>query len=270
MRKSDQIPWIRFLAALGLMLVANALLADSPQEQNFDADGTRLTYFVAGEGPPVVLLHSFSQSTQKDWVATGIFDQLAANYRVIALDARGHGRSEKPHDPDSYGVIMVDDVVRLLDHLRIDQAHVVTYSMGGYIAIKMATLYPERIKSLVLGGAGWIDAQWDVLGPAWEDQANELESESIDDGDNDPLALAAVLRKEYELRVDEEDFRNWHVTTLAVIGDLDFLLPGVTALVRAVPHITVEILPGQDHQSALTDPQFATAVQGFLAAESAR
>jgi pimeloyl-ACP methyl ester carboxylesterase len=261
---------ITVLAALGLMLVTKALLADSPQEQNFDADGTRLAYFVAGEGPPVVLLHAFSQSTQKDWVATGIFDQLVANYRVIALDARGHGRSEKSHDPDSYGVIMVDDVVRLLDHLRIDQAHVVTYSMGGYIAIKMATLYPERIKSLVLGGAGWLDAQWDVLESAWEDQANELESEGIDAGDNDPLALAAVLRKEYELRVDEEDFRNWDMPTLAVIGDRDFLLPGVKALVQAVPHITVEILPGQDHQSALGDPQFATAVQGFLAAESAR
>lgn len=180
------------------------------------------------------------------------------------------GRSEKSHDPDSYGVIMVDDVVRLLDHLRIEQAHVVTYSMGGYIAIKMATLYPERIKSLVLGGAGWIDAQWDVLESAWEDQANELESEGVDAGDNDPLALAAVLRKEYELRVDEEDFRNWDMPTLAVIGNRDFLLPGVKALVRAVPHITVEILPGHDHQSALGDPQFATAVRGFLAAESAR
>ena len=259
---------ITILVTLGLMLIAKSLLADSPQEQFFNSDGTRLAYFVAGEGSPVVLLHGFSRSTQKAWIATGIFDQLAANYRVISLDARGHGLSEKPHDPDSYGVVMVDDVARLLDHLSIDQAHVVTYSMGGFIAIKMTTLYPERIKSLVLGGSGWLDTQWDELGPAWEDQANELESGVVDVDDNDPLALAAVLRKEFELRVDEDDFRNWHMPTLAVIGDGDFLLPSVTALVRAVPHIMVDILPGQDHPSALGDPKFAKAVQDFLAVQS--
>jgi pimeloyl-ACP methyl ester carboxylesterase len=142
--------------------------------------------------------------------------------------------------------------------------------MGGFIAIKMTTLYPERIKSLVLGGSGWLDTQWDEVGPAWEDQADELESGDIEISDNDPLALAAVLRKEFELRVDEDDFRNWHMPTLAVVGDGDFLLPSVTALVRAVPHIRVEILPGQDHGSALGDPKFAKAVQGFLAAQSSR
>ena len=183
----------------------------------------------------------------------------------FGLDARGHGRSDKPHTPDSYGIKMVHDVARLLDHLEIEQAHIVGYSMGGFIALKMATLYPERISSIVLGGAGWIDSQWDELGPAWENQASELAAAAGEAGDNDPLALAAVLKKEYELKVDEVALRDCTTPSLAIMGEKDFLRPGLDSLAVVMPHLKVEILPGEDHGTTYSAPAFATLVQKFLA-----
>ena len=249
-----------------LTLCSQSVVGGAPQEQSFDSDGTGMSYSVSGAGPPVVLLQAFSHNTQKDWVETGIYGLLSRDFQVIGLDARGHGKSGKPHAPGEYGVKMVDDVVRLLDHLGIEQAHIVGYSMGGYIALKLATLYPERMSSLVLGGAGWIDSQWDELGPAWETQAGELEAAAVaGTGGNDPLALAAVLRKEYELKIDEDALRGCSMASLAIIGEQDFLRPSVDALAQVMPNLKVEVLPGHDHLTALSDPAFATMVRDFLA-----
>jgi pimeloyl-ACP methyl ester carboxylesterase len=253
-----------------LMLCSKSAFGDAPEEQFFDSGGTRMSFRVAGAGPPVVLLHGFSHSTQEDWVATGIYGLLEQDYQVIGLDARGHGKSETPHAPSRYGVTMVHDVVRLLEHLGIDEAHIVGYSMGGFIALKLAALHPERVSSIVLGGAGWINAQWDELGPAWEAQANELEAEVGATGNNDPFALAAVLRKEYELKVDEEALRGCSMPSLAIMGEQDFLRPSLDALAEVMPHLKVKVLPGQDHLTTLSDPGFATVVRNFLANVSAR
>ena len=90
-------------------------------------------------GQPVVLLHGFSGSLDTGWVETGVLPTLASDYRVIALDSRGHGKSDKPHDPQSYGLQMGQDVVRLLDHLHIARAHIVGHSMGAGITAKLLT-----------------------------------------------------------------------------------------------------------------------------------
>jgi pimeloyl-ACP methyl ester carboxylesterase len=238
------------------------------KEQYFDSDGTQMSFKMAGDGPPVVLLHGFSHSTQEDWITSGVYGKLSQDFQVIGLDARGHGGSGKSHSPDSYGIKMVNDVAHLLDHLEIEQAHIVGYSMGGFIALKMATLYPERVSSIVLGGSGWIDSQWDELGPAWEVQASEFEAKVEEAGDNDPLALAAVLRKEYELKVDEEALGACTMPSLAIMGEKDFLRPGLDALAEVMPHLQVQILPGDDHSTAFSDPAFATLVQGFLAMQT--
>ncbi len=251
----------------GMAIPLLLLSCGSPKEpvQYFDSEGTQMAFTMAGNGTPVVVLHGFSHSIQEDWVLSGAFDKLAEDYLVIGMDARGHGNSSKPHDPDSYGLEMVHDVARLLDHLEVEQAHVLGYSMGGFMALKMATLYPERVSSIVLGGAGWIDAQWDELGPAWKIQADEFEAKEDADGKNDPLALAAVLTKEYELKVDEAALRKCTVPSLAIMGEEDFLRPGLDSLARVMPHMQVEILPWEDHGSTYSAPAFITLIQGFLA-----
>ena len=79
----------------------------------------------------MVLVHGFTANIQVQWGVPGVITKLEPDYKVIALDNRGHGKSDKPHDPKLYGPESVNDVVRLLDHLKIEKAHIVGYSMGG-------------------------------------------------------------------------------------------------------------------------------------------
>jgi pimeloyl-ACP methyl ester carboxylesterase len=105
-----------------------------------------------------VLLHGFAVGAAM-WMGpppagTAILPALASDYRVIALDRRGHGASGKPHDPAPYGDEMVRDVIRLLDHLEIGKAHLVGYSMGAVIAGKLLVTHPDRLLSVTFGGGG--------------------------------------------------------------------------------------------------------------------
>jgi pimeloyl-ACP methyl ester carboxylesterase len=81
--------------------------------------GVRIRYVEAGQGPPVVLIHGYIANADRHWVQTGVFANLAADHRVIALDCRGHGQSDKPTERGAYGLEMANDVLRLLDHLKI-------------------------------------------------------------------------------------------------------------------------------------------------------
>src|SRR5262249_16964753 len=110
----------------------------------------RIRYIIVGTGELIILIHGWSVSAEM-W--SEAIQDLSRNYRVIALDCRGHGKSGKPTDPKQYGIQMVNDIVRLMDHLGIARAHIFGYSMGGSIAIKMLTSYPERFLTAVIGGS---------------------------------------------------------------------------------------------------------------------
>src|SRR4051812_16634279 len=116
----------------------------------FDSNGVKIRYVTAGKGEPVVLLHGWMSDA-------GMWGRLDTNpaageYRLIAVDLRGHGKSGKPHEPGSYGPEMAEDVVRLLDHLGLPKANLVGYSMGAIVAGKVAATHPERVSSVVYGG----------------------------------------------------------------------------------------------------------------------
>lgn len=119
------------------------------------ADGVPIAFDVVGSGPDVVLHHGFAADSALNWVQPGVVDALvAAGRRVITFDARGHGRSGKPHDPGAYeGMVMVDDVRGLLDHLGVEAVDVVGYSMGGLVTAALMVSEP-RVRSAVLGGVG--------------------------------------------------------------------------------------------------------------------
>ena len=89
------------------------------EDQYFDSNGVKIHYVVEGAGEPVVLVHGFTANIQLQWGMPGIITKLAKDYQVIALDNRGHGKSDKPHDPEKYGPEMINDVIRLMDHLNI-------------------------------------------------------------------------------------------------------------------------------------------------------
>ncbi|MCE2557231.1 MAG: alpha/beta fold hydrolase [Acidobacteria bacterium] len=151
-------PMFRAVLATLIALVAFTGVyaqSDASTESFTASDGAVIHYLVEGRGDPVVLLHGITGTAASNWGAAGIIDRLAEEFQVIAVDQRGHGKSDKPHDPASYGERMALDVVDLLDHLRLQQANVVGYSMGGFITMKLIALAPDRLMSAVVGGAGW-------------------------------------------------------------------------------------------------------------------
>ena len=116
-------------------------------------EGVRIHYEVDGAGAPLVLHHGTSGSWE-DWKDLGYVDLLKRDHHLILLDARGHGASDKPHDPDAYDLsVRVADVTAVLDDLQIRQAHYLGYSLGGWIGFGIAKYAPERFHSLILGGA---------------------------------------------------------------------------------------------------------------------
>ena len=133
--------------ALLLVLTVTTALAQpaAPPDQFFDSNGVRIRYVEQGSGPAIVLMHGMTGTLDRHFIANGVFANLAQDHRVIAIDLRGHGKSGKPHDPRAYGEEMARDVVRLLDHLKIQRAHVAGYSLGAMIAGRLATMQPERL-----------------------------------------------------------------------------------------------------------------------------
>ena len=93
-------------------------------------------------------MHGYTGTLDRHWINNGIFANLAKDYRVIAFDLRRHGKSGKPYQPSAYGEPMASDVVRLLDHLKIQRAYVIGYSLGAMIAGRLATVHPERLISV--------------------------------------------------------------------------------------------------------------------------
>jgi pimeloyl-ACP methyl ester carboxylesterase len=256
----------------------------------FDSNGVRVHYTVEGEGEPVVLLHGFAVNADINWRLPGITQALAKEFRVIAMDLRGHGLSGKPHDTRLYGMEMVDDVLRLLDHLNIDKAHVVGYSLGGMITLKLAATHPERLLTASPLGAGWerpetsaflgaIDEIEEALksgrgvGPLSAHLGGEREKPGLlhtwwvkfvtrylNDGD----ALGDMVRALPELAVEEEDLRRISVPMCSIVGSRDPLKAGVDAMQGLVPDLVVTVLESADHIRAPRRPELLGTLKSFL------
>ncbi|MEX0786802.1 MAG: alpha/beta fold hydrolase, partial [Dehalococcoidia bacterium] len=136
--------------------VPTATLAPTaPPSGTFDSNGVPIHYEVIGEGDPIVLVHGFSASFETNWGGTGWVDALRPLRKVVGLDARGHGESGKPHEPEAYADDeMANDVIRLLDHLGIERADLFGYSMGAGISLNLLVSHPERFTSVIMGGIG--------------------------------------------------------------------------------------------------------------------
>src|SRR5665648_495242 len=124
--------------------------------QSFDSGGVRIAYRDEGEGEPILLIHGFASNAATNWADPGWISLLVqSGRRVIAYDNRGHGLSEKLYDPSLYSATsMAEDALRLLDHLGIERADVLGYSMGARIAAFLVLRHPERVRSVILGGLG--------------------------------------------------------------------------------------------------------------------
>ncbi len=249
--------------------------------QKFSSDGVEIAYIDEGEGTPVLLIHGFASNVTTNWIDTGWVATLTkAGYRVIAYDNRGHGQSAKLYDLEAYGApIMAEDARRLLDHLGIDQAHVVGYSMGSRIGAFLAFAHPARVRSLVFGGLG-LNMVRGVAGTG--PVAHALEAASIDEVTNstartfrafaeqtksDLKALAACIRSS-RARITPEALATLTCPVLVVVGERDVIGGSPSGLAALIPGARAVQLPGRDHMKAVGDKDFKQAVLDFFAAQA--
>ena len=255
---------IRFRGSLRILVALSFLsqpgltpAAEGPVAQTLDANGVKIRYFVQGKGQPVVLIHGWLSSAEINWALPGISTLLAKNYRVIALDVRGHGRSDKPTKEEAYGPELVEDVVRLLDHLKIKQAHVVGYSMGGIIAGSFLVKHPDRVLSGTLGGMGWLQSGGVAqFGFAWI-------------GKNDPNAKARALcgRSLAKLALTEEEIKSIRVPVTVLVGDKDNLIKKLylEPLQKVRKDWPVIEIKDAGHLSCIAKTQFREEIAKWLA-----
>ncbi|MFO0938580.1 MAG: alpha/beta hydrolase [Gemmataceae bacterium] len=266
-------------------------------EGTFDSNGVKIHYLREGQGEAIVLMHGWMSDL-------GMWGRLNTNpaakeFQLIAVDLRGHGLSGKPHNVGKYGPEMAEDVIRLLDHLKIRKAHLVGYSMGAIVAGRIAATHPERVLSIIYGGQAPImtkekkDAhEIEVFAKAVEDgnglgtylldvmpadkpkptleEANALAK--ILYGKKDVQAFAAAGRGMKNLDVTIEQLKACPAPFLFVHGSREATATKERAqlIMKSLGRGEINVIEGTDHITTLGHPDFGKAIQAFLNAQKGK
>ncbi len=244
---------------------------------SFKSDGVEIAYIDEGAGDPVLLIHGFASNHRVNWIDTGWVKFLTDNgFRVIALDNRGHGQSQKLYELADYGApLMAEDARRLLDHLGIKRADVMGYSMGARITAFLALAHPDRMRSAIFGGLG-INMVRGMAGTG--PIAHALEADSIDQVTNptartfrafaeqtgsDLKALAACIRSARD-PITAEALGGLKCPVLVAVGTEDVVGGSAAGLAELIPGGQALDLPGRDHMKAVGDRGYKDGVLTFL------
>ncbi len=244
---------------------------------SFRNGAVEIAYLDEGEGEPIVLVHGFASNKEVNWVHPGWVAALTrAGRRAIALDDRGHGASSKLYDPSSYhSAAMAEDVRALLDHLKIERADVMGYSMGARITAFLAVNQPARMRSSILGGLG-IRLVEGVGLP--ESIAEALEAPSLADVQDptgrlfrifaeqtksDLRALAACIRGSRQT-LSRAEVAGIRMPVLVAVGTTDQVAGNAHELAALIPGARALDIPGRDHMLAVGDKVYKAGVIDFL------
>lgn len=258
----------------------NALTALPDPQYVMVGDGYRIATYSWGDqdAETVLLVHGFASSTRDNWVQTGwVRDLLGAGYRVLALDQRGHGNSDKAHDPHAYSLrALASDVEAVLDTYLVDQALYVGYSLGARVGWEVAQDFAERIERVVLGGVpdgvplARLDLEqaraYAVDGTPVTDKATQNYMTLMERvGTSDPLALIAIATgMRASGQADPDPARAPHQPTLFATGSDDGIIAGSRALAAACPTGRFLEIPGRHHFNAPGSRIFRQGAIDFL------
>jgi pimeloyl-ACP methyl ester carboxylesterase len=244
---------------------------------SFHNGAVEIAYLDEGEGDPILLVHGFASSKNVNWVYPTWVSELKKNgRRVIAFDNRGHGDSGKLYDAADYEIeIMAGDISALMDHLTIERADIMGYSLGSRMTAVLARSQPKRLRSAILGGIGI--GLIEGGGPG-ENVAEALEAPSLEDV-TDPVgrtfrafadqtrsdrrALAACLRGSRRL-MSAEEAGGIDVPVLIAVGTADEIAGSAEALGKIIPGAQVLDIPNRDHMRAVGDKVYKSGVLDFL------
>ena len=245
----------------------------------FHNGDVEIAYFDTGAGEPIVLVHGFASTKEINWINPSWVEALTgAGRRVIALDNRGHGASSKLYDPAAYEMaLMAGDVCALLDHLAIERADVMGYSMGARITAFLAVHDAERVRSAIIGGLGMrlVESQGARLAPRI---VAALEAPSLadvsdptgrsfrrfaDQTQSDLKALAACMSRPRRM-LSREEVAGIKVPVLVAVGTKDDVSGSGPELAALIPGAKMLDIPGRDHMLAVGDKVFKAGVLEFL------
>ena len=243
----------------------------------------RIHYEAFGSGHPMVLLHGWGVDSRRQWVQTGWIAALEGRRRVIAMDCRGHGRSDKLLVQSSYSYgAMAEDVLPVMDELAIERADLFGYSLGAFMAVWLLGHHPDRFSSVIMGGIGDETADSAAAGSRIAAALRTADPAAIDDplgrayrtfvdadpdSDREALALAALQMwpEGHPLEVGGAGLHGVDIPVLIVDGEKDYpYVLSVDRLVAAIPGARLVTIPDTDHLSVVTDVRFQNAVIDFL------
>src|ERR671939_268107 len=261
-------------------------------------DGTKLYYEEAGSGNPIIFVHEFA-GDYRSWEPQMRF--FSRYFRCIAYNARGFPPSDVPEDGNRYSQAHArDDVIAVLDHLKLERAHVVGLSMGGFATLHVGITYPQRARSLVIAGCGYgaapdkkesfraeceaaaasFEANWSeaakkyAVGPTrvqfqnkdprgWAEFAEQLLEHSAK---GQALTMRGVQMRRPSLYELADAMRKISVPTLIITGDEDdpCLEPGLL-MKRHIPTAGLAVIPWSGHTINIEEPEvFNRAVLEFF------
>lgn len=242
------------------------------------ADGVRIAYETAGRGTTIVLVHGFASSRKQNWIEPGWFETLTkAGYRVVAMDCRGHGDSDKPHEPAAYDhAIMAEDVVAVMEAAHAAPCFLMGYSMGGFICMHVLMDHPELLRKLILGGVGSTyfgrsfglpdtiaEALLATDKSAISDPVGKSFREFAKQDGKDRVALAACMRANRrpftpaELKLSKRP-------VLVVCGEEDEMTGPPGPLADAFADGRAVVVPRRNHMQTVGDKLYKKAVLDFL------
>ncbi|MDB5017469.1 MAG: Arylesterase [Mucilaginibacter sp.] len=261
------------MVVLTMLLFLNVIcFAQSQNDGNYftSFDGTKIYYEVKGDGYPVILIHGFS-GTGQGWKNCAVYaDLLKAGYKVILIDQRGNGMSDKPHNETAYANdAEAKDVMGLITSLHIKQYNVVGYSRGSIIASRLLVL-DKRVHKLVMGGMGdaYTDPDWPRRVHAYRALMGDTTLHDVDDMMKyihsqhfDNLALA--YQQKYQPPTSKQELAAVRKPVLIIRGTEDKENGSETGLNKLIPNSGLAYVPG-NHNTAIRNAEFSDAILRFF------